>query len=284
MPIHPEALLDHQFETRRQRYEERDAILYALGIGLGCDPVDAFDLSYLYERDLRVFPTFAVTLASPGMWLRDERFGVDFPRLVHLAQETRFHAPLAPSGKVSATSRIVSLTDRGEGKGALLTVERSVVDANGAPLCTAVQTLLLRGDGGFGGPSPARRKSAIPERTHDLATAQTISSRAALIYRLSGDWNPLHVDPSVAASAGFERPILHGLGTYGTACSMLCRAMAVDPGSIRRFECRFSGIVYPGDVLEMHIWKVDKGFAFRASANGRPALNDGLIEVAILDG
>jgi acyl dehydratase len=284
MPIRPKALLAHDFETRRQSYDERDAILYALGIGLGHEPGDASDLRYLYERDLRVFPTFAVTLASPGMWLRDERFGVDFSRLVHLEHDARFHAPLTASGEVSATARVESLTDRGEGKGAVLVLERCIFDAAGAPLCTMHQTLLLRGDGGFGGPPPARSVGGIPDRVPDLIATQAISSRAALIYRLSGDWNPLHVDPSFAAEAGFDRPILHGLGNYGTACAMLCRATGIDPGSIARFGCRFSGIVYPGDTLEMHIWKAGKGFAFRASANGRPALNDGLIEVANRDG
>ncbi|MDB5581630.1 MAG: hypothetical protein JWR80_6806 [Bradyrhizobium sp.] len=275
MSIQADALLAHDFGVTRQRYEPRDAILYALGIGLGERPAD---LPYVFELGLEVFPTFAVTLASPGMWINDKRFGVDFARLVHVEQKAWFHAPLPTTGEAFSTARVISLHDRGADKGALLTLERDIADASGSLLCTVHQKLLLRGDGGFGGSPPGRTASFIPERPADLTVTGTTSPRAALIYRLSGDWNPLHVDPAAAVAAGFPRPILHGLASYGTACAMLCQALCIEPSAVTHFGCRFSGIVYPGDTLEVAIWNTTKGAVFRASTRGRCTLDQGVIE------
>lgn len=275
MPIQPDALLAHDFGVMRHRYEPRDAIVYALGIGLGNDPAD---LAYVFETGLEVFPTYAVTLASPGMWIRDARFGVDFARLVHAGQQAWFHALLPPAGEISATARVISLTDRGEGKGAILTLERKILDSTETPLCTVHQTLLLRGDGGFGGAPAPRAASLVPGRAPDLIVSRATSPRAALLYRLSGDWNPLHVDPAAATAAGFPRPILHGLATYGTVCAALCRALGVAPATLAHYGCRFTGVVYPGDTLEIAIWKTSEGAAFQASVDGRPALDQGIFE------
>ena len=275
MAICPAALLAHDFGEIRQRYTERDVILYALGLGLGADPDD---LGLVYEHGLLPLPSFAVTLASPGMWIRDPRFGVDFTKLVHSAQRATFHAPLPAHGEITGTARVTALADRGEGKSAVLTLERRISDAaTGLLLCTVQQTLLLRGDGGFGGTPPERSGSVIPDRTADLVATTTVSPRAALIYRLSGDWNPLHADPASARAAGFDRPILHGLASYGIAAIAIARAAGVSPTAVRHLACRFSGIVFPGDTLDFRIWRTAGALAFAAHVGDRKVLDDGLI-------
>jgi acyl dehydratase len=275
MTIDPGAILAHDFCETRQRYTERDVILYALGLGFGAGEDD---LPFVFETDLRVLPTFAVTLASPGMWIRAPRFGVDFTQLVHSEQRAWFHNAIPANGEIIGTARVVALTDRGIGKGAVLTLERNIRDAaSGLALCTLHQTLLLRGDGGFGGTMPERAASGIPDRTADLTASTTLSPRAALIYRLSGDWNPLHVDPAMARAAGFNRPIMHGLGSYGIAAVAVSRAAGASPRDIKQLACRFSGVVMPGDSLDFRIWHVFGAFAFTAYVGDRKVLDDGLL-------
>ena len=274
MAIDVDRLLAHGFPTVHQSYDRRDTILYALGIGLGHDPLDDYDLDYLLDTRDAVLPAFAVTLASPGMWIRDPAFGIDFARLVHSAQAVSFERPLPVKGTVKSTPRIASVYDRGEGRGALVVLERDVIDVDdGEPYAHIEQTLLLRGDGGFGGeapPTPAAQ--VIPGRAPDLLTQQPVSPRAALIYRLSGDWNPLHADPAVARTAGFERPILHGLASFGWAAYALERLSRRKLASI---ACRFSGVVLPGDVLSLSAWLHDNKTPFSASTASRPALDRG---------
>ena len=255
MPIEPERLLNHRFEAIAHSYEPRDAILYALGVGLGADPTDRGDLAYLLEDRLEIVPTFAVALASPGLWIAAPEFGIDFARLVHAEQSASFHAPLPPTADVVGRARVLSLTDRGAGRGAVLTLERTIEDRDAATrYCTLQQTLLLRGDGGFGGRGPAPAPSVLPDRAPDRHAHAPVSPRAALIYRLSGDRNPLHADPDAAKRAGFDRPILHGLASYGMACTAVARACGRAPSEVRALQCRFSGIVLPGDCIAFKIW------------------------------
>lgn len=275
--IDPAAILAHDFGEPKQDYVPRDAILYALGLGLGADPMDRGDLRFLDERALAVLPTFAVTLCSPGMWIRDPALGVDFARLVHTAQWAEFPAPLPPGASVKGAARVVSLADRGEGKGAVLVLERTVADAGRDRLyCRLRQTLLLRGDGGFGGAPPLREDTYCPEGEPHLRHVIQTSPRAALIYRLSGDWNPLHLDPDFAAGAGFARPILHGLASYGMAGIAVSRATGRDPATVGMLSCRFSGVVVPGDAIEFRIWNGPGGSVrFEAYVGTRQVLANG---------
>lgn len=298
MAFRPAALLAHSFPESRQSYTKRDAILYALGVGLGTDPTNPADLPFLVECDhapsgaggsgllcsvrndaardaLSVLPTFAVTLGSPGMWIRAPEFGVNFAKLVHYEQAATFHAPLAPEGEVVAQARVASVSDRGEGRGAIVVVERSISDAAGAPLCSLAQTLLLRGDGGFGGEPARPQPSVIPDRVPDATASVPVDPRAALIYRLSGDWNPLHADPEAAKRAGLERPILHGLASYAIAGVAAARGVELSPAALASLACRFTGIVYPGDQLDFRIWREAKGVAFQAFVGERKALDQG---------
>jgi acyl dehydratase len=276
MGFRPDLLLAHEFPEARQRYARRDAILYALGVGLGADPIDPTDLAFLLEDRLALLPTFAVTLGSPGMWIRAPEFGVDFAKLVHYEQAATFHAPLPPEGEAVSRARVLSVTDRGEGRGAIVVLERAIGDPAGdREYCTLRQTLLLRGDGGFGGEPPPRQPSIIPEREPDAEATFAVDPRAALIYRLSGDWNPLHADPEAAKRAGFERPILHGLASYAIAGVAVARALGLSPAALRSLNCRFAGIVFPGDRLSFRIWRKEAGAAFQVFVGERKTLDQG---------
>jgi|ERR1051326_2263289 acyl dehydratase len=273
-----------QFADVKQRYTARDAILYALGVGLGRDPVDAEELRFLYEDGLAVLPTFAVVLGYPGGWLRDPNTGVDWKQVLHGEQELVLHRPLPPEGEVAGRTRIEEIIDKGAGKGALIYSSREVVDlSSGEKLCTLKSTTFCRGDGGFGGPTgPTKSPQPIPQKPHDLACDLPTSPRAALIYRLSGDYNPLHIDPAVARVAGFPRPILHGLATYGVAGHALLKTLCgYDATRLARMDVRFSAVVFPGETLRTEIWRTGPGkAAFRCRVLERDSvvLNNGHAE------
>lgn len=277
MPINPERIKAYAFPDIVHEYVERDAIIYALGLGLGSEPTAAGALDYLLETRLKVLPTMAVTLASPGMWVRDPELGIDWGKLVHSAQAAEFKSALPPRGKVIGSARIASLHDRGLDRGAVIVVERTIRDAQTDRIyCVLRQTLLARGDGGFGGERPAPESgNGAPARVPDAKIRIPISRRAALIYRLSGDWNPLHADPDVARAAGFPRPILHGLASYGMAGIAIYRALCLPPERIEALSLRFSNVVYPGDVLEFSIWNEKNSAIFEAHVENRVVLSKG---------
>lgn len=278
-----ERLLAHRFEARRHAYAPRDAILYALGVGLGRDPVDPVDLAFLDETRLSVLPTFAATLASPGLWVKEPSLGIDWVRLVHAAQAAEFQAPLPPSAEVTGAARVASVTDHGAERGAEVVVERTIADAaSGRIHCTLRQTLLLRGNGGFAArPAPRPAREPVPERAPDATAAFDVSPRAALIYRLSGDWNPLHIDPAVAARAGFPRPILHGLCSYGIAGWIVLKTVAAgEPARLKSLAARFAGPVVPGDRLDFALWRSGARVDFTARVGPRIVLDQGVAELS----
>lgn len=268
MPIEYEKLLNFGIPEVRQTLRWQDSALYALSLGCGTDPLDADDLRFVTEGPaMRALPTMAVVLGYPGFWLRDPRTGVDAVRLVHGEQSVELHAPLPAEGEVIGRSRVTGIVDRGEGKGALLYSERVIEDAaTGAKLATLEQTTFLRGDGGFGGPSgPVKKPAPEPEGAPDLVLDLPTRPEAALLYRLNGDHNPLHSTPVVAAKAGFPRPILHGLATFGVVGRALLRGVCGgDPARFGRMECRFSAPVFPGETIRTEIWPDADGAAFRA--------------------
>ena len=269
MAIDREKLLAWHIPDVEQRYEARDAMLYALGCGAGADPLDESDLKFVYEEGLVALPTMAVVLGYPGFWIRDPATGVDWKRLLHGEQGLVLHRPLPASGHVIGRSRITNLIDKGEGKGALLYSARDIFDhATGDLLATTTSTTFLRGDGGCGGPSgPAPKPKAIPGRAHDLTLDLPTAANAALIYRLSGDYNPLHASPHIAAAGGFPRPILHGLCTYAVAGRAVLRATCDnDPARLKSLNVRFTSPVYPGETIRTEIWREDAAFR---SAPGR---------------
>ena len=282
MAFEARRLLDWTFEPVRQSYSERDAILYALGVGLPDDPLNADELEFLLEDRLKVLPTFAVTLATPGMWVKAPALEIDWVRLLHAAQAATFHRQLPPKAEVIGHAQIKSVHDRGTEKGAVVVVERKILDTSSeAPYCTIEQTLVLRGNGGFGGEAPPRVDTPKPpQREPDQRSVMLTSARAALIYRLSGDLNPLHADPIVAKKAGFERPILHGLASYGIAGAQVLKAFAGnDPARLRSLSMRFAGVVTPGDTLDFSFWRDGETVIFEARAGNRTVLDQGIARI-----
>jgi acyl dehydratase len=287
MAIDYEKLKARRFDPIEQSYSIRDSILYALGVGLGQDPLDAQQLRFVYEHNLAALPTMAVVLAYPGFWLKEPDTGVDWKRVLHGEQWLTLHAPLPASTTVTGSTRVMEIVDKGPGKGAVMYSIRHVVNsANGELLATLTQSAVLRGDGGFGGPrewAEAPKPQPIPESAPDDRIILSSRPESALIYRLCGDYNPLHADPAVASAAGFTRPILHGLALYGMAGHAVLKARCdYDPARLERLDCRFSSPVYPGESITTEIWNLGRHrFAFRCSVAERNVvvLNNGYAEV-----
>ena len=268
MPIDYNTLLNFPIPERRQVLRWQDSALYALSLGVGQDPMDLDGLRYVTEgAAMRALPTIPVVLGYPGFWQADPATGIDAVRLVAGEQSVELHAPLPVEGEIIGRSRVTGLVDRGAGKGALLYTAREVIDAaTDTLLATVEQTTFLRGDGGFGGPAgPVRKPAPEPEGAPDITIDLPTRPEMALIYRLNGDHNPLHSDPCLAAKAGFPRPILHGLGTFGVVGRALLRGVCGgDPARFGKMACRFSSPVYPGETIRTEIWLQTDGAAFRA--------------------
>ncbi len=280
MPVEPGKLRNWYFEPVTQDYNHRDAILYALGVGLGRDPLNVAELEYVYERNLCTLPTFAVTLATLGMWVKNPKTGITWNKLVHSAQRSTFHRPLPSAARVTGFARISQVWDRGPEKGAVIVVEREIRCCNsGAAYCTLEQNLMLRADGGFGGVAPPKPEVSLPDRTPDETIRFNTSPGQAILYRLSGDWNPLHIDPEVSGKVGFSQPILHGYCSYGIAGWTASQAAQLAPSKLRLLECQFTRPVVPGDELEFHFWNPQpQQWLFQARVGDRVVLNGGRAE------
>lgn len=262
----------------RQVLTPETVMLYAIGVG-------AQDLPFVYEEGLKVLPTMAVTMAYPGFVWRNPELGVDWQRLLHADTSVTIHAPLPVSGEVTGYTRFGPVFDKGAQKGAFAYHVREIFDAAGTHLATVRNGSMLRGDGGCGStPGEPPVPHPMPERAPDHAIELATADNQALIYRLSGDFNPLHVDPQVAHAAGFARPILHGLCTFGVAGRALLAALCGnDPARLRRMDVRLSSPVYPGETIRTEIWEEGPGrAAFRAFVVERETLvlNNGYVEFA----
>jgi acyl dehydratase len=279
-----DALQSHRFEPRRMAYTDKDAILYALSVGAGGNPLDENELRLVYEKNLHALPTLAAVLAHPGAWLADSKFGINFLKLLHGEQSLEVHNPLPPRAQIEGTYRVVAVADKGEGKGALVYFEKAISDASsGQPLCTVSSTLFLRGDGGCGsfGAAPLPLPPA-PEQSFEVIDELKTGVNWALLYRLNGDLNPIHVDPVAGAKAGFERPILHGLCTYGVAGYLLVRSVCgYDAARLRSLNVRFSSPVFPGESIRLEGSRGAGGVFFRATVPERNqvVLNQGFARI-----
>lgn len=267
-----ERIRDLRLAPIEQKYEARDTILYALGLGYGADPLDETELPFVYEQGLRAVPSMCSTLCHPGFWLRDPAYEVDWVKILHAEQHFEMHAPLPPAGVVRGEYRVTGIEDKGAPKGALLHQQKVLYDtATGGRLATVRSTLFLRANGGEGGFGEAIAAAApLPERAPDRVIELETLPRAALVYRLSGDWNPLHADPGTARRAGFARPILHGLCTAGMACrAILATYAGSDPARMRSMFVRFSSPFYPGETLRLELYEGGNQIRFRALARER---------------
>ncbi len=280
-----EVVKNWDFEDIEHTYTDRDTMLYALGLGFGEDPMDEKELAYVYEEGLTAAPSMAVVLGYPGMWMRDEKCKLDWKKLLHGEQWLDVYKPLPSHGKVIGRTKIDLMSDKGEGKGAVIYTSREIIDAETNEILAKVSmSAFCRGDGGFGGENLAGPKpAALPDRAPDHVCELTTLPRQALIYRLSGDYNPLHVDPKVAESVGFKAPILHGLATYGLAGRAILKTMCdYDASKLTGLDVRFSSPVYPGETVRFEVWKEGDEARFRATVPARDVmvLNNGAARFA----
>ena len=270
MPIDRDALMSAVVTGEPVNYREKDVMLYALGIGFGRDPVNDAELEFVLEnRGPKTVPTLASMLVPDRILTGSD---IAFSHLLHRAQSMVLHRPLPASADLLADQRIVSLCDRGRGLGAEITMAtelRRVRDET--VICTLETVVIARADGGFGGPAPPpRNRLRMPDRAPDFITELETRPDQALLFRLSGDMNPLHADPAVARGAGFEKPILHGRCTYGIACKAILETVCeYDHTLIREFGVRFSAPVYPGDVIATEMWQNGDTVFFRSRVAGR---------------
>jgi acyl dehydratase len=284
MAINYDKLLALKIPPSEQSYSEKDVILYALGVGLGHDPTDRAQLDFVYEKNMKVLPTFAAVMGYAGFWTRDLDTGIDWVRIVNGEQGFTLHAPLKPRGTMVGHTRILDVVDKGAGKGALIYTERKISDKQaGTLVATVTQTTFARGDGGFGGPPrPSPPLHQMPERAPDMTCELSTRPEAALVYRLTADLNPLHADLDVAKAAGYPRPIYHGLGTFGVVGHAILKSVCdYDPTRVTAMSGRFSAPVFPGETIRTEIWRDGNVVSFRALVPERKivAMSNGRAEI-----
>jgi acyl dehydratase len=284
VPIFYPDILDQKTAARTFTYGDKEVMLYALGVGLGRDPMNEDELPFVYEKGLKVVPTAATVLASAGG--RPARGAdevgqkpghrpsqINFLMVVHGEQKVELHRPLPTSGTFTAQGRTIGAFDKGKDKGAVIINETIWTDEAGEKVATLTGSTFARGDGGFGGPSEGQPEPhEIPSRKADLSVDIATREDQALLYRLNGDRNPLHSDPESAKRSGFPRPILHGLCTYGITCRAVLQAITgYDPDQILSHQARFSAPVFPGDTITVDLWKDGQVISFEARVKERNA-------------
>ncbi|WP_228898664.1 MaoC/PaaZ C-terminal domain-containing protein [Streptomyces sp. DH1] len=275
MPIDAAGALAAAPRVREIRWDHKDVQLYHLGIGAGLPADDPRELRYTLESRLHVLPSFATVAGGgpPGVIaaLSAPGVDVDLAQVLHGGQRLRVHRPVPVRGRARAASRIVAVYDKGTA--AVLVLRTEVRDDDG-PLWTEEAEVFVRGEGGWGGErGPSGRPGPVPRQAPDRVVERAVREDQALLYRLCGDWNPLHADPAFAARAGFERPVLHGLCTYGAALKAVVDTLLDgDVGRVREYATRFTGVVYPGETLRVRMWRAagpDEGGSVRVEAGVR---------------
>ena len=256
MPIDRDKALANEGSEGEGSYRKDDVILYHLGVGAGVPPTDPNELAYTYEKNLKVLPSFVTVAHAGGGNALFGTPGLEFnPALMlHGEQEVEIHKPLPPEAKLRGKTRIADIFDKG--KAALVILENCASDESGDPLFTTRMSLFMRGEGGFGGPSGPKAGYVPPDREPDgVIESQTLPQQAAL-YRLNGDKNPLHIDPEFAAQGGFDRPIIHGLCSYGIVCkAVVDGVLGGDTTKVARYQARFRGVAYPGETYRTLYWR-----------------------------
>lgn len=272
MPIHLDVALGAQLEPVEFSWSSSDVQLYHLALGAGQDPMDERELRYLTDGTPQVLPTFSSVAATFHM---TEPPKVSFPgvdielsRVLHASEAVTVPAPLPPSGSGRAITRVTDIWDKG--KAAVLLNETTVTDAAGNLLWSTKRSIFARGEGGFGGERGPSTSSETTERAPDFTIDIPVLPQQALLYRLCGDRNPLHSDPGFAAAAGFPRPILHGLCTYGMTCKALVdTVLDGDATRVRSYGARFAGVVFPGETIRAKVWHEGDRYVGVVTAPGR---------------
>jgi acyl dehydratase len=293
MAIHYDTLKAWPIKDQVTPYTRKDCMLYALSLGYGHDPLDAEELPFvvdnLGEEGLKTVPSLYTVLGAPGAWATDPGTGIDWMRILHGEHRLTLHSPLPPEGVLRSRTRVARVVDKGEGRGALVITVRDISDeASGQLLASIEHTSFCRANGGFStGPhdndEPPVALPAVPGDTApDVTVTLPTAASAALLYRLNGDWNPIHANPAAAKSVGFDRPILHGLCTYGMATRAILRACCGNqPDRLGSLALRFSAPFYPGETLSVDIWQRGTQVHFRATAveRGQAVLTHGLATI-----
>ena len=272
MPIDLASALGAELQPVEFTWTSTDVQLYHLALGAGSDPMDARELRYLTDGTPQVLPTFSSVAATFHM---TEPPRVSFPgidielgRVLHASEAVTVHAPLPPSGSARATTRITDIWDKG--KAAVIVNETEVTDPHGAPLWSTKRSIFARGEGGFGGERGPSTSVETPGRAPDFKADIAVLPQQALLYRLCGDRNPLHSDPGFAAAAGFPRPILHGLCTYGMTCKALVdTVLDGDARRVGAYGARFAGVVFPGETIRASVWQEGNRFVGVVTAPDR---------------
>ena len=267
-----------RFAPIHQSYDWRDSALYALGLGMGDDPLDEDELAYVYEgRDQRAVPSMSVTLGWPPLWIAEPETGIAWTKALHGEQRLTLHRPLPVCGSIRADHRVSAVEDKGPMRGALVYFDTELFDAaSGERLASLRATEFLRGDGGCGnyGPPPGPITPIARDARPDASITYRTQRQAALLYRLvSRDYMPIHADPAVARDAGFERPISHGLNTLGLACRAILKRYAPGrPERISTLAARFVAPAFPGDTIRIDMFEQGDAIRFRVWATERCAM------------
>ena len=280
MPIDPEVAVGADLGVTEFEWSSTNVLLYHLALGAGTS-----DLAYVLEDRLKVLPTFGVVAPNFRMFeppaVTLPGIDIELSKVLHGTQSITVHRPLAADGRAVTRSRIADVWDKG--KAAVIIREDTATDATGDPLWTTRSSIFARGEGGFGGSRGSSDR--LPAPTGDPVLDVTVPTlpQQALLYRLCGDRNPLHADPEFAASAGFDRPILHGLCTYGMVCKALVDGLlAGDVTGVGSFGTRFAGVLFPGETLRIRAWSTSSGFQAVATAVERddaPVLDETVLSV-----
>ncbi|OLP02720.1 3-alpha,7-alpha,12-alpha-trihydroxy-5-beta-cholest-24-enoyl-CoA hydratase [Mycolicibacterium porcinum] len=263
MPIDLDKALGAELEPIEFSWTSSDIQLYHLGLGAGADPMDPRELRYLVDDTPQVLPTFGNVAASFHMTeppkVQFPGIDIELSKVLHASEAVSVPGPIPTSGTAKSVQRFTEIWDKG--KAAVIVSESTVTDESGTVLWTTKRSIFARGEGGFGGERGPATSNELPDRAPDVEISLPTLPQQALLYRLCGDRNPLHSDPAFAAAAGFERPILHGLCTYGIGCKAIVdNLLDGDVSQVASYGARFAGVVIPGETLQANIWKEDGKF------------------------
>lgn len=288
MPIDVDAALGAAPTVEQIAWTQRDVLLYHLSLGAGGGAPADPQLAWTYERDLQVLPTFAM-VAGQGLSAGDgpptamhlPGIDIDLRRILHGGQSLTVHGPIPSAGRATLRTRIADVWDKGSA--AIIVLEHEATAEDGTPLWTSSMNIWARGEGGFGGDPGPEVAAETPAREPDRLLDAPTRPDQALFYRLNGDLNPLHIDPGFAQAAGFDRPILHGLASYGIVARVVTDELLDGRADrIAAFDVRFAGVVVPGERLRIAVWEEPEHWLLAVTCADRddaPVLTHARLEV-----